>query len=222
MSDSRVFLFTAAVVVLLAAHVVRHTSKTMTDEQRKSVAIEYLRAFDNGGRTSDGGSILDDASFVGQNPGSLVAPGGAATYRYFAPREGAFLVTSHGATFGADGGAGNNASGLFAVVNVEPAGAVSYRSQVTEEELRLATRRDASGAPLLTAGGQPVLVTPLTRRSFKDGQAKFNAYLDDYAFLLGALVHLRERGFLHIDFAANFDEGGPSAFQTRRNILDRA
>ena len=35
------------------------TMQTMTDEQRKSVAIEYLRAFDNGGVTSTGGSILD-------------------------------------------------------------------------------------------------------------------------------------------------------------------
>ena len=32
---------------------------TMTDEQRKSVAIEYLKAFDKGGVTSTGGSILD-------------------------------------------------------------------------------------------------------------------------------------------------------------------
>ena len=32
---------------------------TMTDEQRKSVALEYLKAFDNGGKTSTGGSILD-------------------------------------------------------------------------------------------------------------------------------------------------------------------
>jgi SnoaL-like domain len=31
----------------------------MTDENRKSVAIEYLKAFDNGGVTSTGGSILD-------------------------------------------------------------------------------------------------------------------------------------------------------------------
>jgi hypothetical protein len=31
----------------------------MTDEQRKSVALEYLKAFDNGGVTSAGGSILD-------------------------------------------------------------------------------------------------------------------------------------------------------------------
>jgi ketosteroid isomerase-like protein len=35
------------------------TRETMTDEQRKSVALEYLRAFDNGGVTSDGGGILD-------------------------------------------------------------------------------------------------------------------------------------------------------------------
>ena len=35
------------------------TKGTMTDEQRKSVALEYLKAFDNAGVTSDGGSILD-------------------------------------------------------------------------------------------------------------------------------------------------------------------
>ena len=35
------------------------TTQTMTDEQRKSVAIEYLKAFDNGGVTSTGDSILD-------------------------------------------------------------------------------------------------------------------------------------------------------------------
>jgi hypothetical protein len=31
----------------------------MTDEQRKSVALEYLKAFDHGGVTANGGSILD-------------------------------------------------------------------------------------------------------------------------------------------------------------------
>ena len=35
------------------------THQTMTDEQRKSVALEYLKAYDNGGVTSSGGSILD-------------------------------------------------------------------------------------------------------------------------------------------------------------------
>ena len=43
------------------------TTGTMTDEQRKSVAVEYLKAFDNGGVTTDGGNILDlfaDAALV--------------------------------------------------------------------------------------------------------------------------------------------------------------
>jgi hypothetical protein len=35
------------------------SSQTMTDEQRKSVAVEYLKAFDNAGVTSTGASILD-------------------------------------------------------------------------------------------------------------------------------------------------------------------
>jgi hypothetical protein len=35
------------------------STQTMTDEQRKSVAIEYLKAFDNAGVTSTGDSILD-------------------------------------------------------------------------------------------------------------------------------------------------------------------
>jgi ketosteroid isomerase-like protein len=43
------------------------TRQTMTDEQRKSVVVEYFKAVDSGGTTSDGGSILDlfadDAQF---------------------------------------------------------------------------------------------------------------------------------------------------------------
>jgi hypothetical protein len=35
------------------------TRQTMTDEHRKSVALEYLKAFDDKGVTSSGGSILD-------------------------------------------------------------------------------------------------------------------------------------------------------------------
>ena len=33
--------------------------QTMTDEQHKSIALEYLKAFDNAGVTSSGGSILE-------------------------------------------------------------------------------------------------------------------------------------------------------------------
>jgi hypothetical protein len=35
------------------------STQAMTDEQRKSVALEYLKAFDNGGVTSSGGNILE-------------------------------------------------------------------------------------------------------------------------------------------------------------------
>ncbi len=125
-------------------------------------------------------SILDDGSNVGLNTSSLApAAGGTATYNYYAPHEGTFLVTNGGATFGGDASAGNSGSGMFAVVNVEPAGARSYRSTVTEEELRLATvgttpagqpiidyeavypATDATGAPSVWAAegksGKPIL-----------------------------------------------------------------
>jgi SnoaL-like domain len=35
------------------------STDTMTDEQRKSVALEYLKGFDNGGITSNGESIIE-------------------------------------------------------------------------------------------------------------------------------------------------------------------
>ena len=35
------------------------TRHTMTDEQRKSVALAYLKAFDRGGKTADGTPLLD-------------------------------------------------------------------------------------------------------------------------------------------------------------------
>ncbi|MBI4293290.1 MAG: hypothetical protein HY661_17585, partial [Betaproteobacteria bacterium] len=86
-------------------------------------------------------SISSDASNVGKNTSSLVAPGGSATYKYFAPpgTRGTYLADSYGATFGGEASAGNTGQGRFAGVNVEPAGARWYRSQVTEEEMRLAT-----------------------------------------------------------------------------------
>ncbi|WP_245814315.1 hypothetical protein [Cystobacter ferrugineus] len=113
-------------------------------------------------------SIADDSSFVGRNDSSLVAPGGSATYTLFAQREDTFLVTSYGATFGGEGTHGNGANGMFAAINVEPPGASFYRSQVTEEELRLAT----TGT---TPTGQPTLdyeaVYPATEPWLSEGKA---------------------------------------------------
>ncbi|HSP79425.1 MAG TPA: hypothetical protein VLQ93_12895, partial [Myxococcaceae bacterium] len=94
--------------------------------------------------------IADDSSFVGNNGNSLVAPGQSATYTWFAEKEGAFLVTSDGATFGGEGTYGNGANGMFAAITVQPRGAGFYRSQVTEEELRLATTGTApTGQPII-------------------------------------------------------------------------
>lgn len=103
-------------------------------------------------------SIASDSSNVGKNGSSLVDVGETTVYAFFAPKEGTFLVTSGGASFGGDGMSGNGAGGLFGVVNVEPPGARYYRSQVTEEEMRLGTQRnDADGSPILTPTGQPAI-----------------------------------------------------------------
>ncbi len=103
------------------------------------------------------GGIGSDSSYVGRNANSLVPPGGTETYTFHAPNEGTFLVTSGGASFGGDGMSGNTAGGLFGVVNVEPPGARYYRSQVTEEEMRLGARQNADGSPALAPTGQPVI-----------------------------------------------------------------
>jgi len=79
------------------------------------------------------------------NPGEDIPvptakPGCALTYRFFAPTEGSFLVVNGGAPFGGEGTAGTSGTGLFGMIAVEPPNARFYRGQVTEEELRLATR----------------------------------------------------------------------------------
>ena len=95
-------------------------------------------------------SIADASSFAGRNGNSMVAPGRGAVYTLFAEREGTFLVTSDGAPFGGEGGYGNGTNGLFAAVNVQPRGANFYRSQVSEEDLRLSTTGTSpTGHPLV-------------------------------------------------------------------------
>jgi hypothetical protein len=97
------------------------------------------------------GGIADDGSNVGANPSSLaVSAGGFRQYTLYAPKEGVFVVSNPGASFGSDANQGNASSGLFGQVIVEPRGAEIYRSQVFEEELRLATTST-------TSRGQPVL-----------------------------------------------------------------
>lgn len=89
-------------------------------------------------------SINDDSSFVGKNKNSLAppAPGETRTYCFRAEKEGAYLVSNDGAVFGGEGTSGNSGVGLFGAVIVEPKNAKFYRTQVTEEEMRLATWKD--------------------------------------------------------------------------------
>jgi cold shock CspA family protein len=99
-----------------------------------------------------GSSSADDGSFVGANDvadndmggtaklGGLVPPGGRIKTTLYAAEEGAFLLTSGGATVGARLAFGGQLSeGLFGSVIVEPQTAEYYRSQVTRADLDAAT-----------------------------------------------------------------------------------
>ncbi len=103
------------------------------------------------------GGITSDGSNVGANPSSLVAPGGRATYTYYAEREGSHVFYSGGAQTGGEGDGGSLNAGLFGSVNVQAKGAEWYRSQLTAAELQLATKKDANGKALRTPAGQPLL-----------------------------------------------------------------
>ncbi|MDH3570008.1 MAG: hypothetical protein OER89_07460, partial [Gemmatimonadota bacterium] len=96
------------------------------------------------------GDIGSDGSNVGRNASSLVIPGGTATYYLYAQREGTFMMYSAGAQTGSEADGGTLSFGLFGAINVEPAGSEWYRSQVSREEMDLATVGR-------TPGGQPIL-----------------------------------------------------------------
>ncbi|MFY9555566.1 MAG: copper oxidase [Blastocatellia bacterium] len=95
-------------------------------------------------------SIADDGSNVGKNASSLVSPGGSATYTFYAEREGGYMLYSQGSTTGGEGDGGQLNAGLFGAVNVQPKGAEWYRSQVTANDLDLATKAK-------TPDGHPVV-----------------------------------------------------------------
>ena len=108
------------------------------------------------GLTSQGvelvNSIMDDGSYVGQNPSSLAAPGQYKTYTWSAKQEGTFPINSLGAPFGGEAQGGNAGNGLFGALNVAASGGSGfYRSQLTREEMDL-----ASGGST-TAAGHPII-----------------------------------------------------------------
>lgn len=97
----------------------------------------------------------DDGSFVGANDSSLASaspvpanmPPANQTYTLFARAEGTFLLYTLGDTHST----GNQlTNGLFGALNVQPAGAEWYRSQVTQKDLKLVTKGT-------TADGHPII-----------------------------------------------------------------
>ncbi|HEY3580809.1 MAG TPA: hypothetical protein VGK82_09700, partial [Pyrinomonadaceae bacterium] len=110
-------------------------------------------------------SSTDDGSFVGRNSSSLASPnpaptpppmpGQQQTYTLFVRNEGTFLLYSMGDTTAVP--TGQISRGLFGALNVQPTGAEWYRSQVTQQDLALATKKDSNGKPVRTASGQPVI-----------------------------------------------------------------
>ena len=103
-------------------------------------------------------TIADDGSNVGvvASPGSLVPPAISASsvpqisYTFYAEREGAYMMHSTAANTGGEGDGGSLDAGLFGVVNVQPANAEWYRSQVTADDLQLATTgHTADGHPII-------------------------------------------------------------------------
>ncbi|HSM86919.1 MAG TPA: multicopper oxidase domain-containing protein [Candidatus Limnocylindrales bacterium] len=108
------------------------------------------------------GSIASDGSFVGANASSFAAPGATVTYKLFAQHEGGYVMYSTD-TIGGEGDGGQQSAGLLGAINVEPPGARWYRSQVTKNDLDLATTsRTADGHPIINyeakyANGQPIL-----------------------------------------------------------------
>src|SRR6185436_16111467 len=71
------------------------------------------------------------------------------TYTLYVKNEGTFLMYTMGDTETQP--IGQLSRGLFGALNVQPEGAEWYRSQVTQKELALATRKKA-------ADGQPLVI----------------------------------------------------------------
>jgi len=149
----------------------------------------------------------DDGSWVGVNPTSLVSPGDPVkTYQLYAPEEGPFLLYSTGDVFSVNGGpsgagspnggdGGQLQQGLFGALTVEPRDSEHYRSQVTFEDLCLATvghtwagttcTPPAGTAPrqidyqAVYPAGHPRAGLPILRMVQKTGTATWNTVHSD-------------------------------------------
>jgi hypothetical protein len=109
------------------------------------------------------GPGLDDGANVGRNTSSLAAPGETRTYKWYAAKQGQYMMYSMGAPVGGEGDGGQLDLGLFGSINVEPKNAKWYRSQVTAAQLQAATTgRNPNGTPIINyeatyPDGTPIL-----------------------------------------------------------------
>lgn len=100
--------------------------------------------------------LESDGANVGNNISSLAAPGETKVYTWYAKKEGGFLFYSMAAPMGGEGDGGQLGLGLFGSVNVQPKGAVWYRSQVTREEMELAIDK-SKGNQGQNPNGTPII-----------------------------------------------------------------
>jgi hypothetical protein len=104
-----------------------------------------------------GMQVKDNITNDGTNVGTVNAGVGQPIYYVYAEKEGTYLMYSTAQNVGGDGDGGTLSKGLFGAVNVEPRTSEWYRSQVTNEDMRLATRKDSGGNLMYTPAGQPIL-----------------------------------------------------------------
>jgi hypothetical protein len=129
-----------------------HDSTTTRNASIHVNGLDYVRDADR-----------DDGANVGLNQSSLVAPGQSRTYKWYAAKQGQYLMYSMGAPAGGEGDGGQPDLGLFGAINVEPKNAKWYRSQVTAQQLIAATTGTTpKGTPIINyeatyPDGTPVL-----------------------------------------------------------------
>lgn len=134
------------------------TDKNSTMTRHASIHVNGLDYV--GSITSDGADVGTNVSRYGS---SLAASGETKVYRWYAAKQGQYLLYSMGAPAGAEGDNGQAGLGLFGSLNVEPKGSKWYRSQVTAEQLQSATiGTNPNGTPKINyeavgADGVPVL-----------------------------------------------------------------
>src|SRR5258707_15858369 len=112
-------------------------------------------------------ATTDDGLLVGTNPSSLASPGAARQYQLYVKNEGTFLLYTMGDT---STQGDQLARGLFGALNVEPAGAQGYRSQVTQQDLKLATKTiSPDGHPVIDYDAKYGNATPILNMLTPDG-----------------------------------------------------